>query len=301
MLGSAAQAYTGVMNALFGRQASSSQSLSSLFSRPAPTALDALFKGLADPTRSKDDDGSSSSALPTSPSLDVGDDASGGRIVLGQEAAKSGESDASSSTPSPSTGEAQGSLYGDGGEGVASSGGEDEGPEEEEEGKHRALLHPKFGFSVLGGVNPTGKAGFKSSLAKTLASEHPRIATKRKFVPGQTYEPQDLNENAPSASARSSQARLLPAHADVMVYADYKNVAFLDNFLSPAGRLVPRKDTKLPLYLHKEVMQQIKLARNLGLIAGEARLDKMHLKKARAQAAKAYMEKVGQAQQLEHL
>lgn len=64
---------------------------------------------------------------------------------------------------------------------------------------------------------------------------------------------------------------------------------------------MPRRDTKLPLYLHKEVMSQIKLARNLGLIAGEARLDKMHLKKARAAAAKAYMEKVGQEQQLEHL
>lgn len=34
-------------------------------------------------------------------------------------------------------------------------------------------------------------------------------------------------------------------------HADYKNAAFLSRFLSPAGRLLPRRQTKLPLHVHR--------------------------------------------------
>ena len=43
----------------------------------------------------------------------------------------------------------------------------------------------------------------------------------------------------------------------------------------------PCRVTKLPVSLHVHVMRQIKLARTVGLIAGEARLDKMHVRKLR--------------------
>ncbi len=36
-------------------------------------------------------------------------------------------------------------------------------------------------------------------------------------------------------------------------HADYKNAAFLSRFLSPAGRLLPRRQTKLPLHVHRWV------------------------------------------------
>lgn len=111
--------------------------------------------------------------------------------MLGQDPTDSQANDPQSSPSLPPTTATLGdaaSAYSEGGEGLSNS-SDDDGLEEEE-GKHRALLHPKFGYAVLGGVNPAGKAGFKSSLAKTLASEHPRVVTKRKFVPGQTYEPQ---------------------------------------------------------------------------------------------------------------
>ena len=45
--------------------------------------------------------------------------------------------------------------------------------------------------------------------------------------------------------------------------------------------LLPCRVTKLPVSLHVHVMRQIKLARTMGLIAGEARLDKLHVRKLR--------------------
>eukprot|EP00798_Chlamydomonas_sp_ICE-L_P022910 gene22910-30087_t len=137
------------------------------------------------------------------------------------------------------------------------------------------LIDPEYGFSVIGGVIPEPE----DSSTTTFAA-HPRVHPTRTFAPGQGYIPQDLNpfstqEDGPSRFSGRKE-RWMPSVREAKTFADYKNVQFLEKYLSPAGRLLPRRETKLPVTLHVHVMRQIKLARSMGLIAGEARLDKLH-------------------------
>jgi ribosomal protein S18 len=39
---------------------------------------------------------------------------------------------------------------------------------------------------------------------------------------------------------RRRRGRIMPHGSDAAEFADYKNVAFLEQFLSPAGKLLPR-------------------------------------------------------------
>ncbi len=72
--------------------------------------------------------------------------------------------------------------------------------------------------------------------------------------------------------------------------------------------LVSCRVTKLPASLHVHVMRQIKLARTMGLIAGEARLDKLHvrklreveLRKSQEEKARAAALEAQQVQQMQH-
>ncbi|KAG2453111.1 hypothetical protein HYH02_002442 [Chlamydomonas schloesseri] len=157
------------------------------------------------------------------------------------------------------------------------------------------LLHHKYGYAALGGVVPEGgemmAAAGPAAVLRAVTAAQPRLHPRRRFQPGQTYEPQDLNPYA-SASADSRQRGPgvwvpRPSVAEVLEKADYKNVAFLTRwFLSPAGRLLPRRQTRLPVAVHKHVSRQVRLARHMGLIAGEARLDKAHVQAQReAEAA----------------
>lgn len=162
----------------------------------------------------------------------------------------------------------------------------------------RRVVHPRYGYAALGGVTPgdegrAGAAGLPGSMAAVLgglAGQHPRVHPSKRFLPGQTYEPQDLN---PYAERRSTgrravqQVELRPSLQEVLEHADYKNAAFLSRFLSPAGRLLPRRQTKLPLHVHRMVSRQVKLARHMGLMAGEARLDKLHLARVREEEREA--------------
>ncbi|PNW78732.1 hypothetical protein CHLRE_09g388282v5 [Chlamydomonas reinhardtii] len=152
------------------------------------------------------------------------------------------------------------------------------------------LLHNKYGYAALGGVVPDGgemmAAAGPAAVLRSVTAAQPRLHPRRRFQPGQTYEPQDLNPYS-SASPESRQRGVgvavpRPSVAEVLEKADYKNVAFLTRwFLSPAGRLLPRRQTRLPVAVHKHVSRQVRLARHMGLIAGEARLDKTHVQALR--------------------
>ncbi|GLI62526.1 hypothetical protein VaNZ11_005184 [Volvox africanus] len=165
------------------------------------------------------------------------------------------------------------------------------GPEQQQQQQQppeQRLLHPKYGYAALGGIVPSDEApSTTTGLVGMLTSQNPRVNPRRRFVPGETYEPQDLNPFAPRAQGWTHPdmgAVRRPSAAEVMEKADYKNVAFLSRwFLSPAGRLLSRKQTRLPVGVHKYVSRQIKLARHMGLMAGEARLDKLHLARLREQ------------------
>nr|8A22_Br Chain Br, bS18m [Polytomella magna]8APN_Br Chain Br, bS18m [Polytomella magna]8APO_Br Chain Br, bS18m [Polytomella magna] len=77
-------------------------------------------------------------------------------------------------------------------------------------------------------------------------------------------------------------------HQEVTEMADFKNVSFLTQFLSPAGRIQPRRVTKLTEPLQRRIAKSVKLARNMALMAGEARLDKLHLTRVRQEELHRY-------------
>jgi len=54
-------------------------------------------------------------------------------------------------------------------------------------------------------------------------------------------------------------------------YVDYKDVETLKKFLSPYGRIIPRKRTGISVKVQKQVSLAIKRARFLGLIPYIAR------------------------------
>lgn len=92
---------------------------------------------------------------------------------------------------------------------------------------------------------------------------------------------QDLNPYAVSSEPTRRKGRpagdRLTAH-DAESLTDFKNVAFLSNYLTPDGRLMPRKQTRLPQRQHRNIMQAIKLARNMALMAGGATACVSHMR-----------------------
>ncbi|EFJ43335.1 mitochondrial ribosomal protein S18 [Volvox carteri f. nagariensis] len=121
---------------------------------------------------------------------------------------------------------------------------------------HQRLLHPKYGYAVLGGAVPADEgATTAAGLVGMLTSQQPRVNPRRRFLPGETYEAQDLNPYTARTWGRvrtDAGAVRRPTVAEVMEKADYKNVAFLTRwFLSPGGRLLSRRHTRLPVAVHK--------------------------------------------------
>lgn len=163
-----------------------------------------------------------------------------------------------------------------------SAGGDGEG-----EAAGSRLLHPRYGYAVLGGVNPDARP--KSRRGEYDPADYvPRLHPSRLFAPGQVYEPEDLNYLAPPSDAlaqaalsgaahrggsrRAADAAPLPGAAEVSAHQrDYKAVWLQQQFLSTAGRLLPRADTRLPRGLHNRVMKAVRRSRYLALIPYEAR------------------------------
>jgi len=133
------------------------------------------------------------------------------------------------------------------------------------------LISPEFGYAAISGSLPSKKD------RGGLLAAHPKLHPQRMFMPGDTYEPEELN---PFHKAERG-GRTMPSPQEALAYTDFRNVAFLERFLSPAGRLLPRKVTKLPPSVQAAVMREVKLARTMGFIAGETRLEKSHLKRVR--------------------
>eukprot|EP00889_Picochlorum_renovo_P007610 jgi/Picre1/34640/NNA_002108.t1 len=95
-----------------------------------------------------------------------------------------------------------------------------------------------------------------------------RIHPHRLFYPGAKYSPEELNPyKAKEVLMRSDltvQRGTIPQDV-VRDQADFRNTDFLKYFLKDSGKLVPRRKTKLPAKLHRELMREIKLSRSSGL------------------------------------
>uniref|UniRef100_A0A7S0YAM9 Small ribosomal subunit protein bS18c n=1 Tax=Polytomella parva TaxID=51329 RepID=A0A7S0YAM9_9CHLO len=157
---------------------------------------------------------------------------------------------------------------------------------------YEAMIDPKYGYAAIGGWSvkkSENPADPKSTAAAPISTVHPRLHPRKTFYPGDTYSAQDLNPFADQVAGRTNfRKKSRPSHEEVEALVDYKNVSFLQQFLSPAGRIQPRRHTKLTRELQDKMAKSIKLARVLGLMAGEARLDKLHLTRVRQEELHQY-------------
>lgn len=131
-----------------------------------------------------------------------------------------------------------------------------------------------MGFAKLGDqtaedIRPATSFGFTG-----------RIHPTRNFFPGQVYTPQDLIRAPADAQAASPpprnwapkpQLKRMPAH-EVLENATFTNYEMLDNFVTDAGKLHPRRRTALQAKTHRYLNRQIKIARIMALLPPTRRL-----------------------------
>ena len=86
---------------------------------------------------------------------------------------------------------------------------------------------------------------------------------------------QDLLAPVDAVAGRfqQTQAPLTPeftySNKQVMAEADFRNLHFLNAFVSNGGQIPPRSKTKLQAKVHRHLARQIKTARNMALLPHE--------------------------------
>jgi ribosomal protein S18 len=96
-----------------------------------------------------------------------------------------------------------------------------------------------------------------------------RLLPHRLFYPGATYSPDELDPYKAKPVGMLSDLTIRRGTISktlVATQSDFRNPAFLNNFISDAGKLSPKRRTKLPAKMHRELARQVKLARSLALM-----------------------------------
>ncbi|XP_047096371.1 uncharacterized protein LOC124708743 [Lolium rigidum] len=83
---------------------------------------------------------------------------------------------------------------------------------------------------------------------------------------GSTYNVKDLDLTRPAAARSTPRPQFETTTKDVLRKADFRNVRFLANFLTEAGIIIKRNQTKISAKAQRKVAREIKTARALGLM-----------------------------------
>lgn len=133
---------------------------------------------------------------------------------------------------------------------------------------------PSGRYGVLGSAHDAPKH-VPGAAARAEEISPRRISPHRLFYPGATYSPQDLNPyKAKEVTIRSDlmvNRGSIPTR-QVEAMADFRNSAFLSNFITETGRLFPRRKTRLPAKLQRELARQVKLARAMAIMNPTAKV-----------------------------
>lgn len=134
-------------------------------------------------------------------------------------------------------------------------------------GKDTLLLHEGAKYDLLGKAEDAPKVVAGAS-ARAQEISPRRIHPHRLFYPGATYSPEELNPyKAKDVVMRSDltvRRGTIPTQV-VKDQADFRNVEFLQYFMKDTGKLFPRRKTRLPAKVHRELMREIKISRVLAL------------------------------------
>jgi small subunit ribosomal protein S18 len=152
---------------------------------------------------------------------------------------------------------------------------------------------PAGGYAALG--TDTAAPSLNPHFTKKAEELSPRRLLPHKlFYPGQTYSPEELNPYVPRpatlgpySQTPSSQRYIVPA-AMAVARADFRNAGFLSHFLTDTGKMMPRRYTRLPAKVHREVTRQVKLARSLGILRPTAKQTPMLVQGGNATRKRSY-------------
>lgn len=138
-----------------------------------------------------------------------------------------------------------------------------------------AVTDPRHGYMNLGRVavdvaNEATTNPAVDGAGRPVAMAPSRLHPTRDFFPGQFYRPADLNPFAEPETDRFQSTnkraqKVLPTTAEVQLHSSFRNTAFLSNFLTNTGRIIPRKQSGLQAKLHRKVSRHIKLAKAMAL------------------------------------
>jgi len=86
------------------------------------------------------------------------------------------------------------------------------------------------------------------------------------FRRGSTYTVRDLDLNRPAAAKNPPRPQFETTTAEVLRKADFRNVRFLANFLTEAGIIIKRSQTRISAKAQRKIAREIKTARAFGLM-----------------------------------
>ncbi|XP_010940824.1 uncharacterized protein [Elaeis guineensis] len=87
-----------------------------------------------------------------------------------------------------------------------------------------------------------------------------------KFLPGMNYTPRDLDLTKPGVPKSSKRTEFQTTTKEVLRKADFRNVRFLSNFITEAGIIIKRSQTRISAKAQRKVAREIKTARAFGLM-----------------------------------
>ncbi|XP_008776397.1 uncharacterized protein LOC103696517 [Phoenix dactylifera] len=87
-----------------------------------------------------------------------------------------------------------------------------------------------------------------------------------KFLPGMNYTPRDLDLTRPGVPKSFKRTEFQTTTEEVLRKADFRNVRFLSNFITEAGIIIKRRQTRISAKAQRKVAREIKTARAFGLM-----------------------------------
>ncbi|WVZ75072.1 hypothetical protein U9M48_023164 [Paspalum notatum var. saurae] len=87
-----------------------------------------------------------------------------------------------------------------------------------------------------------------------------------RFRQGATYNVRDLDLTRPAAARNPPKPQFETTTAEVLKKADFRNVRFLAHFLTEAGIIIKRSQTRISAKAQRKVAREIKTARAFGLM-----------------------------------
>lgn len=149
-----------------------------------------------------------------------------------------------------------------------------------------------FSFLRTRDATTTGSGGPNASPHRPLRSDEGfryqapdletiRLNPYRLYYPGQWYQPEELNplslKSTPHASQKIHRKPVDPAAIEEQL--DVRNLRLLNQYITPLGRIIPKRKTKLPARLQRKVSRMIKTARCLGIFSYSGKLPEFQRKK----------------------